>query len=95
MQEGFAARSENVSAPDYFRMVTFNPTFHEDACTKCMQCLKACGLGLIRWDGEKLVAEQDRCRNCRSCVNTCSQHAIEITMKVGGPGAGHLKKDYL
>lgn len=58
-----------------------------------MRCVKACGMRLISYDGQRLSAERDRCRNCRSCVNTCDRHAIQITMKVGGPNAGRLKKE--
>lgn len=82
-----------MSAPDFYRSITFNPAFDMDACTRCMNCVKACGMRLISYRGGILSAEPDRCRNCRKCVNSCQSHAIEITMKVGGPNAGHLKKE--
>ena len=93
MPESRLIAGASMSAPDFFRSITFNPVFDMAACIRCMRCMRACPMGLISYGEGKLSAQPDRCRNCRACVKACDNHAIQISMRAGGPNAGHLKKD--
>lgn len=90
-----------MSSPEFYRSIDFFPVFDVARCTMCLDCYKACGLGVIEvvpGNGPRkatLRAKRHVCRNCRSCIQTCRKGAIRITAEIGGTNAGHLKKDLL
>lgn len=90
-----------MSSPEFYRSIDFFPAFDEAACTMCLDCVRACGLGVIEavpgsgTGRAHLTARRRVCRNCRSCVQACRRGAVKITAELGGTTAGHLKKDLL
>ena len=80
-----------MSSPEFYRSISFFPVIDGGRCTRCLTCVRACGLGVIRYSSEEGVhSVRGVCRNCRKCVRACVPGAVSITAELKGSGLGRI-----
>jgi len=56
----------------------FKVEIDKELCRHCKRCTVNCSFGVLTHNGERIVAEHDKCVACHRCVMMCPQQAISI-----------------
>jgi len=57
----------------------YKVNINREDCRKCKRCINNCSYGVFSFNGEKIVAESDKCVACQRCVVMCPEKAIHIS----------------
>ncbi|MFW9989553.1 MAG: glutamate synthase-related protein [Candidatus Odinarchaeota archaeon] len=58
---------------NYFRV-----EINREQCKKCKRCVNHCSYGVLSFNGEKIVSDDQKCVACQRCAVMCPGNAIRI-----------------
>lgn len=76
---GRAANGRDIK--DRFRSIGWKAVIHEDACIRCMACMRQCPVEAISLEGERLVIHERDCLGCGICAARCPKKAIALRLQ--------------
>jgi hypothetical protein len=59
------------------------PTFYEDNCVGCGECVEVCPVDAIHMEDDKSVLDREKCIGCASCVAACPNMALFVDFEAG------------
>jgi hypothetical protein len=59
------------------------PTFYEENCVGCGECVEVCPVDAIHMEDDRSVLDRDKCIGCASCVAACPNRALFIDFEAG------------
>jgi len=73
---------------------TVEPSIEEEACIKCLECVKFCPEDCIVIDEDESYIIQEDCIGCGECVISCNPDAISIVWEASSTGVQERMVEY-